>query len=145
MKKFLAVLLTALTVGFAGGVLAEDKPAAGPAVTAPAADSAAPAAAIAAPAAVESASATPALPEPNKGDSTFMYIATVLVIMMVIPGLALFYGGLVRPKNMLSGLVQGFVTFPPLIVLWVIFGYRGGLPRGHPVLRGLSQLFLLGV
>ena len=145
MKKFLAVLLTALTVGFAGGVLAEDKPAAGPAVTAPAADSAAPAAAIAAPAAVESASATPALPEPNKGDSTFMYIATVLVIMMVIPGLALFYGGLVRTKNMLSVLMQVFVTFSLMIVLWVIYGYSVAFTGGNPFFGGFSKLFLEGV
>ena len=145
MKKFLAVLLTALTVGFAGGVLAEDKPAAGPAVTAPAADSAAPAAAIAAPAAGESASATPALPEPNKGDSTFMYIATVLVIMMVIPGLALFYGGLVRTKNMLSVLMQVFITFSLISVLWVVYGYSLAFTEGGGFFGVLDKIFLKGI
>ncbi|MFX5517680.1 ammonia channel protein, partial [Acinetobacter baumannii] len=81
-------------------------------VAAPAAEAkpaeAAPAAAEAAPA---EAAAAPALPEANKGDTTFMYVATVLVILMTIPGLALFYGGLVRTKNMLSILMQVFVTF----------------------------------
>src|SRR6185503_17980663 len=81
-----------------------------PAATAPAA-----APAVAAPA----AAATPA-PTPNKGDVAWMLVSTVLVIMMSIPALALFYGGMVRAKNMLSVLMQVFVTFSLIIVLWCI-------------------------
>ncbi|MGB7990739.1 MAG: ammonia channel protein, partial [Candidatus Methylophosphatis roskildensis] len=109
MKKFLAVLLTALTVGFAGGALAEDKPAA-PAATAVEAKpvDAAHVAATAAPAEAAPAAATPA-PVPNKGDTAWMLTSTALVLLMSVPALALFYGGLVRSKNMLSVLMQVFV------------------------------------
>jgi len=145
MKKFLAVLLTALAVGFAGGAMAEDKPAAPaaeakPAEAAPA--PAAPAAAEAPAAATAAPAAAPALPDPNKGDTTFMYIATVLVILMIIPGLALFYGGLVRSKNMLSILMQVFVTFSLIVVLWVIYGYSVAFTGGNAFFGGLSKAFL---
>ena len=122
MKKYLAILLTALTVGIAGGASsawADDKPVAAPAATAPAA--AAPAAATAAPAAAAPA-ATPT-PVPNKGDNAWLMVATAFVILMSIPGLALFYGGLVRSKNMLAVLMQVFVTFSVISVLWAVYGY----------------------
>ena len=114
MKKLFAILLTACAVGLSGGVFAEEKAvtAESPAVTAPAA---APAAAAEAPAA--------ATPVPNKGDTAWMIVATALVILMTIPGLALFYGGLVRAKNMLSVLMQVFVIFSVMVTLWVIYGY----------------------
>ena len=87
------------------------------------APAAAPAAATAAaPAPAAAASAAPA-PVPNKGDVAWMIVATAFVIMMSIPGLALFYGGLVRSKNMLSVLMQVFVTFSMIVVLWCIYGY----------------------
>src|SRR5258707_639923 len=75
----------------------------------------APAASAPAPAAAPAAAAPPA---PNKGDSAWMIVATALVIMMSIPGLALFYGGLVRSKNMLSVLMQVFVIFSLIVILW---------------------------
>ena len=113
MKKFLAILLAAASVSFAGGVYAaDDKPAAPVAeVKAPvavdpaakpaeAAPAAAPAAAVAAPAAEAAPAAAPA-PTVNKGDTAWMLVATAMVTLMTIPGLALFYGGLVRTKNML--------------------------------------------
>jgi Amt family ammonium transporter len=74
-----------------------------------------------------------------------MYIATVLVILMTIPGLALFYGGLVRTKNMLSVLMQVFVTFCLIAVLWVIYGYSVAFTGGSAFFGGFSKLFLSGV
>jgi Amt family ammonium transporter len=115
-------------------------PAATPAAaaTAPAA-TAAPAAAAAAPA----ATATP--PSPNKGDNAWMIVATALVIMMSIPGLALFYGGLVRSKNMLSVLMQVFVIFSLIVVLWAIYGYSIAFTEGGPFFGGFDRLFLSGI
>ena len=124
-----------------------DAPAAA-ASSAPAATAAAPAAAAsdgAAAAAGGAAAAAPKLPDPNKGDTTFMYIATVLVILMTIPGLALFYGGLVRTKNMLSVLMQVFVTFCLIAVLWVIYGYSVAFTSGNAFFGGFGKLFLSGV
>ena len=89
--------------------------------------------------------APPKLPDPNKGDFTFMYVATILVILMTIPGLALFYGGLVRSKNMLSVLMQVFVTFCLLAVLWVVYGYSVAFTSGNPFFGGFSKVFLGGV
>ena len=71
-----------------------------------------------------------------------MYIATILVILMTIPGLALFYGGLVRSKNMLSVLMQVFVTFCVVAVLWVIYGYSIAFTGGSQFFGGFSKLFL---
>jgi ammonium transporter, Amt family len=89
--------------------------------------------------------APPKLPDPNKGDFTFMYVATVLVILMTIPGLALFYGGLVRTKNMLSVLMQVFVTFCLISVLWVIYGYSVAFTGGNAFFGGFGKMFLSGV
>ncbi len=113
---------------------------AGAAPAAAAAAASAPAAA-AAPAAPASAPA----PVPNKGDTAFMTVATALVIMMTIPGLALFYGGLVRSKNMLSVLMQVFVVFALITVLWVVYGYSLTFTAGNPYFGSLDKLFLKGV
>ena len=67
--------------------------------------------------------ASAAAPKPDKGDIAWMLTATALVLLMTIPGLALFYGGLVRSKNMLSVLMQVFFTVCLVIVLWVLYGY----------------------
>ena len=144
MKKYLAILLTALTVGIAGGASsawADDKPVAAPAATAPAA--AAPAAATAAPAAAAPA-ATPT-PVPNKGDNAWLMVATAFVILMSIPGLALFYGGLVRSKNMLAVLMQVFVTFSVISVLWAVYGYSVAFTEGNAFFGSLDKLFLKGI
>jgi len=82
---------------------------------------------------------------PNKGDTAWMLLSTVLVIMMSIPGLALFYGGLVRSKNMLSVLMQVFVTFSMIVVLWVLYGYSLAFTEGNQFFGGVSRLFLNGV
>ena len=114
-------------------------PAAAPAATA--APAAAPAAASAAAAAEPAAAA----PTPNKGDIAWMFIATVLVVMMSIPGLALFYGGLVRSKNMLSVLMQVFVIFSLIVVLWAIYGYSIAFTENGAFFGGMSRLFLSGI
>ena len=148
MKKIFAIALTALTVSFTSGAWAEDKPAepaAAPAaaaapVAAPVAE--APAAAAAAPAA--DAAAAPA-PVPNKGDTAWMLMSTALVLLMSVPALALFYGGLVRAKNMLSVLMQVFVVFSLITVLWCIYGYSLAFTAGNAFIGGLDRLFLKGV
>ncbi len=122
--------------------MAQDKPAdpAATATTAPAAEAAAPAADAASTA---QPAATP--PAPNKGDTAWMITATALVIFMAIPGLALFYGGMVRTKNMLSMLMQVFATFAVLSILWVIYGYSVAFTEGNAFFGGLSKAFLNGV
>jgi len=84
-------------------------------------------------------------PTVNKGDIAWMLVATLLVVMMVVPGLALFYGGLVRSKNMLSVLMQVLVVFSLIMVLWVIYGYS--LAFGGPglIVAGFDKVFLSGV
>ncbi len=133
----------AQAVGTAPIVLAQ-APAATPApAAATPAPADAPAAAAAAPAATAAPAAAP--PTPNKGDNAWMIVATVLVIMMSIPGLALFYGGLVRSKNMLSILMQVFVIFSMIVVLWAIYGYSIAFTEGNAGFGGLDRLFLNGI
>jgi Amt family ammonium transporter len=91
--------------------------------------------------------ATPALAAPtiNKGDNTWMLTSTVLVLLMTIPGLALFYGGLARSKNMLSVLAQVFYCVCAVLLVWVIYGYSLAFTGGSPFIGGLSKAFLAGV
>jgi Amt family ammonium transporter len=93
--------------------------------------------------------ATPALAEDvlDSGDTSWMIVATVLVIMMTIPGLALFYGGLVRTKNMLSVLMQVFATFAVMSILWAMFGYSLTFTEGpfNSIYGGFSKSFLSGI
>ena len=105
---------------------------------------AAPATAAAAPAADASAPAA-AAPVPNKGDTAWMMVSTLLVILMTVPGLALFYGGLVRSKNMLSVLMQVMVTFSLIVVLWFIYGYSLAFTEGNAYFGGFDRLFMKGV
>ena len=74
-----------------------------------------------------------------------MMLSTLLVIMMTIPGLALFYGGLVRSKNMLSVLMQVMVTFSMIIVLWVLYGYSIAFTEGNAFFGGFDRLFMKGI
>jgi Amt family ammonium transporter len=146
MKKWFTSLASAGLLLFAIGLTplasADDAApaAAAPAATAPAA---APAAADAAPAA--EAAAPAAAPVPNKGDTAWMIVATLLVIMMSIPGLALFYGGLVRSKNMLSVLMQVMMIFSLIVVLWFIYGYSLAFTEGGAFFGGLDRLFMKGM
>jgi ammonium transporter, Amt family len=91
--------------------------------------------------------ATPALAAAtvNKGDTTWVMIAAILVILMTIPGLALFYGGLVRSKNMLSVLMQVFFCFCMISVLWFIYGYSLAFTNGNGFIGGFSKFMLAGV
>ncbi|MDP9107770.1 MAG: ammonium transporter, partial [Pseudomonadota bacterium] len=89
--------------------------------------------------------AAPPAPVPNKGDTAWMLIATALVILMTIPGLALFYGGLVRSKNMLSILMQVFMIFAVIIVLWCIYGYSLAFTEGNAFIGKFDRLFLNGI
>lgn len=81
----------------------------------------------------------------NKGDVAWMMVATLIVVMMAVPGLALFYGGLVRSKNMLSVLMQVLVVFSLICVLWAVYGYSLAFVGGGPFIGTLDKLFLSGV
>ena len=81
----------------------------------------------------------------NKGDNAWMMTSTVLVLLMTIPGLALFYAGLVRPKNVLSVLTHVFYTVCIVTVIWVIYGYSLAFTGGSAIIGGLDKLFLKGV
>jgi ammonium transporter, Amt family len=81
----------------------------------------------------------------NKGDTTWMLISTVLVILMTLPGLALFYGGLVRSKNILSVLMQVFICFCMISVLWFMYGYSLAFTNGNAFIGGFSKFMLAGV
>ncbi len=145
MKKWFTSLLGAglllVAVGMASVASAEDV---APAATPTAVEAAAaPAAADAAPAA--SAAAPAAAPEVHKGDVAWMMVATLLVIMMTIPGLALFYGGLVRAKNMLSVLMQVMMVFSLIAVLWAVYGYSLAFGGEGVFIADLSKVFLSGV
>jgi len=103
---------------------------------------AAPMAAASGASAAEAASAAASTPVANKGDVAWMIVATALVIMMSVPALALFYGGLVRSKNMLSVLMQVFVTFSMIVVLWCIYGYSLAFSEGNAFFGGFDRLFM---
>ena len=154
MKKLLSTLALAATLGFgllgANNVYADDAaPVASTEkatdVAVPAPPAAAPAVTEAAPAAAPAAAAAPA-PVPNKGDTAWMIVATVLVLMMCVPGLGLFYGGMARSKNMLSILMQTFMITCVLGVLWAIYGYSIAFTEGSTqFFGGLSRAFLSGI
>ncbi|MCM8613906.1 ammonium transporter [Accumulibacter sp.] len=140
MKHLFAVLALLGAVAVGAPAWAEDKPAAAPAATSTTA--ATPEAAVASDAGA--AAAAPA-PVANKGDNAWVMTSAALVILMSIPGLALFYGGLVRSKNMLSVLMQVFVTFSLISVLWVVYGYSLAFTEGGGFFGVFDKLFLKGV
>ncbi|MFY7864080.1 ammonium transporter [Roseateles sp.] len=151
MKKLFACLALAAAV-LAPAAWAQSDAASAPlaaasaviAAVAPAADAAASAAVVAPAADAASAVAAPA-PVPNKGDTTWMMLSTLLVIMMTVPGLALFYGGLVRSKNMLSVLMQVMVAFSMIVVLWVVYGYSLAFTEGNAFIGGTDRLMMKGI
>ncbi len=104
------------------------------------------AAAVAAPAAAaEAAPAEEPAPTVDKGDVAWMLTSTLLVLLMVVPGLALFYGGMVRAKNVLSVLIQVAVVFSVIAVLWVIYGYSLAFSGEGPWIGNLDKALLKGV
>ena len=132
-------VLMALTfsLDFTGPARADEKPAeATPAVTE----------VVAATDAIAEVPAAPEVkPEVHKGDVAWMMTATLLVIFMALPGLALFYGGLVRAKNMLSVLMQVMVVFSLISVLWAIYGYSLAFGGEGLIIGSFDKLFLSGV
>jgi Amt family ammonium transporter len=134
-------LLVSLALGIAMLGLADVALAQAASEPAAAASSAVAAAASAASDAASAAST----PVANKGDVSWMLVSTLLVIMMSVPGLALFYGGLVRSKNMLSVLMQVFVTFSLITVLWMLYGYSLAFTEGNAFVGGFDRLFMKGV
>ncbi|MDH1702045.1 ammonium transporter [Comamonas terrigena] len=132
MKKTLPALSLGLgLLTAAAGALAQE---AAPAVAA--------VAEAAAPAAAAAAEAAPTL---SAGDTAWMLTSTMLVILMIIPGLALFYGGLVRSKNMLSVLAQVFVIFSTITVLWAVYGFSLAFGGEGTFFGGFDKLFLAGI
>jgi len=83
--------------------------------------------------------------QPDKGDTAWMLLSTALVLLMSVPALALFYGGLVRAKNMLSVLMQVFVVFSLVSVLWFVYGYSIAFTEGNAFFGGFGRLFLAGI
>jgi Amt family ammonium transporter len=157
MKRLLSLIALSAALAFGGVAIAQDKkaePAPAPAAAAkpadakaaPAADAKAadakPADAKPADAAAAPAAAAPAVP--NKGDVAWMLTSTALVLLMSVPALALFYGGMVRSKNMLSMLMQVFVVFSLITVLWCIYGYSLTFTEGNAFFGGTDRLFLKG-
>ena len=154
MKKLIALVLLWLGLALAGGAVAQTKPAE-QGDKAPAATTTTTVTetvkveskegTVTETVKVEEKTAAPAAPVPNKGDTGFMYVATVLVTLMTIPGLALFYGGLVRQKNMLSVLMQVLVVFSLLAVLWALYGYSLAFTAGNPFFGSFDKVFLRGI
>jgi Amt family ammonium transporter len=129
IKKIFALIALCGVLGFSLPSFAEE-------------DAAAPAEAATAEAAAPAAAEAPTM---DTGSTAWMITATVLVILMAVPGLALFYGGLVRAKNMLSVLMQVFVTFSLLSVVWALWGYSLAFSEGNAIIGGLSKAFLSGI
>jgi Amt family ammonium transporter len=148
MKKLLAALaaVLALSVSLAAPAWAQDAAASAASAVVEAASAVVDAAAPAAAATPEAApAAAPTPPKFDKGDTAWMMVATLLVILMTVPGLALFYGGLVRAKNMLSVLMQVMVTFSLIVVLWVIYGYSLAFTEGNAFIGGFDRVMLKGI
>ncbi|MFN3397941.1 MAG: ammonium transporter [Sulfurimicrobium sp.] len=132
MKKLLSLIALLGVLGLSGPVMAEDAVAPGtePAVTAPAPETAAPA------------------PVPQKldsGNTAWMLTSTALVLFMTIPGLALFYGGMVRKKNVLATMMQSFAITALITIIWMVAGYSLAFSPGGPLIGGLDKLFMHGI
>jgi len=114
----------------------------------PAQETAAPVEAAAAAETVEAVAVEAAAPVPDKGDTAWMMVSTLLVVLMIVPGVALFYGGLVRAKNMLSVLTQVMAIFCLIAILWAVYGYSLAFGDGGGLnwaIGDLSKLFLAGI
>jgi len=143
MKRLFTWLAVMVCVAFAGATLAQDKDKPAAKADKPAAEAAKDAKAAEPEKKEEAKPATPA-PVPNKGDVAWMLTSTALVLMMSVPALALFYGGMVRSKNALSMLMQVFVVFSLVTVLWCIYGYSLSFTEGNAYFGGFDRLFLKG-
>ena len=145
MKKILASFVLGLGMWMGGSLALAQQPAAEPASAAAPAAVEAPAAVAPAAAPAEAPAAAPAAPKVDSGDTAWMLTSTLLVILMTLPGLALFYGGLARSKNMLSVLMQIFVIFSLISILWAIYGYSLTFAGEGNFFGGFDKIFLKGV
>ncbi len=137
MKKLIVMLsLGLMALSLSGASFAQDTAASAPTAVATLSQAAAPAA---------SAAASAPAATVDKGDVAWMLTATLLVVFMAVPGLALFYGGLVRSKNMLSVLMQVLVVFSLIGVLWAVYGYSLAFGGEGLIIAGLGKVFLSGV
>ena len=141
MKRLFTWLAMTACLAFAGAALAQDKPAAGT-------DKPTAAGAPAAASAVATPAAAPKCGDKgfdcNKGDVAWMMTSTAFVLLMTVPGLALFYAGMARSKNALSTVMQSFSIFCVVAVLWVIYGYSLSFTAGNPFIGSFDKLFMLG-
>ena len=139
-RRLAPALMIAAAVGFGAPVQAQAPVATG----ATAAQSASEAAPQAAPQAALGATAAPAEAKVDTGDTAWMLASTALVLMMTVPGLALFYGGMVRKKNVLATLMQSFSICALVTVLWMVVGYSLAFTNGNPYVGDLSRVLLNG-
>jgi len=141
MKSFLSIIMVLSMLCMAGLAIAADE-------KAPAEAPAAPQAAAPAPAAPAAPAAAPA-PAPNKldsGDTAWMIVATALVMLMTLPGLALFYGGMAKGKNVLNTLAMSFATFAIVSVLWIVYGYTFAFSTDvKGIIGAADKIMLAGV
>jgi ammonium transporter, Amt family len=154
MKRLFTIVALAVALAFAGTAFAQDKKAEEAPAASPPAAAAATAPAAGAPAPAAAAPAAPAAPDHpvlvsadkiNSGDNAWMLASTALVLMMTIPGLALFYGGMVRKKNVLATLMQSFSITCLVTILWVIAGYSIAFTPGGSFFGSMDRLFLNGM
>ena len=139
-----------LAMGFAVAItgsvtVAQDAPAEAVAETTSAAVASEVAVAAETEVAVAVAEEAAVVPTVDKGDVAWMLVSTLLVVMMAVPGLALFYGGLVRAKNVLSVLMQVMTVFSLIVVLWAVYGYSLAFVGGNAVFGSFDALFLKGI
>jgi len=144
LRRAMPALMLLLGLAFAVPVLAQ-APATSSVMPAPAATAAQSASEAAAPAGAEAPATTPVLePKVDTGDTAWMLSSTALVLLMTIPGLALFYGGMVRKKNVLATLMQSFSICALVTVLWMVVGYSLAFTNGNAYVGDFSRVLLNG-
>ena len=142
MRRILLSLAAGIMLGLAAQSHAEDKPADASATSATAAPDAG---AAAAPAPAPSEPFTIEISKINSGDTAWMLSSTALVLLMTIPGLALFYGGMVRKKNVLATVMQSFAVTCLVTIIWMVVGYSLAFMPGSPYVGGLGRFLLNGM
>ena len=151
MQVMCLVAMSCVALGIGFGALAQETAAAPAEATATSADPATAVPVAAVPATNEATASEPApaeaapAPSISKPDTVWVLMSAALVIFMTLPGLALFYGGLVRSKNVLSILVQNLAVFSLVAVLWCLYGYSFAFTEGTPFIGGTDRLFAHGL
>ncbi|MCP5247443.1 MAG: ammonium transporter [Candidatus Accumulibacter sp.] len=145
MKRIFAILALLGAVSTGAPAWADENPAGASATSTAIVVAQAPAATAEVAATASAVAAAEPAPTLSKADNAWIMVCAALVILMSLPGLALFYGGLVRTKNMLSVLMQVFVTFSLISVLWVVYGYSLAFTEGGSFFGVLDKVFLKGI